>query len=238
MAAQIQIDEWNEYASRQRKLFQYGVDQGLIYPFEIDDDFMEKLRHVYWGGMSLSVIVLCNRMTNGFCYDRSWLSAFAFGKDDFKRLYATIDGIRLRPDYIDEYQNYSEEEKKKFHYGEHCYMERTREDGTVWVYEPSYGLVYRKDIYDEIEHPKVHKTESREEVLNSYEYLDILGEDIDITKYASFALVPFYEACLMVGQQFHMEALKEELERYKKEIHFDELCKEEHENMKRIGLLS
>lgn len=117
-------------------------------------------------------------------------------------------------------------------------MERTREDGTVWVYEPSFGLAYRKDIYDKIEHPVVCRTMSREEVLNSYEYNDILTEDIEITKYASFQLVPFYEACLTVSQQFHMDALRKELELYKKKVNYDAICQEEYSNMKRLGLLS
>ncbi len=238
MASKLQIEEWNQYANRERELFRYGIDQGLIYPYELDDDFMERLRHVYWGGMALSVIVLCNRMTNGFCYDRSFLSAYGFGEDDFQRVYATIDGIRLRPDYINKYQEYSEEEKKQFLYGEHCYMKRTREDGSIWVYEPSYGLVYRQDIYDEIEHPMVQKTKSKEEILSSYEYLDILSEDIEVSKYASFGLVPTYEACLAVGQPFHMDALRRELDFYKKEIDYDRIYQEERNNMKRLGFLS
>lgn len=238
MATQLQIDEWNQFATRQRELFQYGIDHGLIYPYEIDDDFMEKLRNIYWGGMSLSLIVLCERITNGFCYDRSLLPAYGFGDDDFQKVYATIDGIRLRTDYLDQYQQYSEEEKKELHYGEHCYMERTREDGTVWVYEPSYGLVYRKDIYEKIEHPVVRRTMSREEILSSHEYQDILSEDIEVSKYASFVHVPFYEACLMVGQQFHMDALREELELYKKKVNYDAIYQEEYHNMKRLGFLT
>lgn len=238
MATKLQIEEWNKYANRQRELFSYGVDQGLIYPYEIDDDFMERLRHVYWGGMSLSVIVLCNRMTNGFCYDRSILSAYGFGDDDFKRVYAIIDGIRLRTDYIDEWKEYSEEEKERLRYGEHCYMERKKEDGTVWVYEPAFGLAYRQDIYEEIEHPRARKEVSREEVLSSYEYLDILSEDIEVSKYASFYLVPFYEACLAVGQQFHMDALRKELDLFKDNVCYDAICEEERNNIKRIGLLN
>jgi len=237
MATQLQINEWNQYATRQKELFRYGIDEGLIYPYEIDDDFMERLRDIYWGGMSLSVIVLCNRITNGFCYDRSLLSAYGFGDDDFKQVYAVVDGIRLRTDYIDQYQQYSEEEKESFHYGEHCYMERTKEDGTVWVYEPSFGFVYRKDIYDKIEHPVVSSSMSRAEILSSYEYIDILEEDIEVSKYSSFQHVPFYEACLMVGQQFHMDVLRAELELYKKKINFDEIYKEEVSNMKRLGFL-
>ncbi|MDE5586979.1 MAG: hypothetical protein K2I72_01250 [Bacilli bacterium] len=238
MATELQIKEWNQYASRQRELFSYGYDQGLIYPYEKDTDFMERLRHVYWGGMSLSVIVLCERMTNGFCYDRSFLSTYGFGNDDFKRVYAITDGIRLRPDYIDEWQEYSEEEKEQRRYGEHCYMERIKEDGTVWVYEPAFGLVYREDIYEEIEHPKGRKTMSREEVLSSYQYLDILSEDIEVSKYASIHLVPVYEACLAVGQQFHMDALREELELYKKKINYDEVRREEYQNIKKFGIFS
>ena len=234
MATEKEINEWNDYAKRQQELFHYGCENGLIYPIEIDDDFMERVRNVYWGGMPLVVVLLCERICNGFCYDRSLFMSFGFGDDDFQMVYATIDGIRLRTDYIDEYRECSEEEKKK--HKEHCYIERVRDNGSVWVYEPSFGLVYQKELYEQMEHPVVNRVKTKEEIVNSYEYLDILSEDIETSKYASIVHVPFYEACLKARQPFHMDALREELERYKKEIHYDELCVEECSNMKRMGL--
>lgn len=237
MVSRQDFEKWNSYRKNLCETFDYGRENGLIYPIEDDEEFMERLRQVTWGGMRLSVLLLCEKMTNGFCYDRSILFAFGFGDDDFRRVYASIDGIKLRPDYLEQYQSLSEEEKKNLHYGEHCYMERVKSDGSTWVYDPSQGFVYRKDIYEKIEHPVVQKTVSRESILSSYEYQDILREDIDLSKYALYALVPVYEALLAVGQSFHMEALRRELEMYKSEISYDEICEEERNNMKRIGLL-
>lgn len=237
MVSKQDIEKWDSYRKNLCEVFDFGRENGLIYPIEEEEEFMERLRHVYWGGIRLSVLLLCEKMTNGFCYDRSILFAFDFENDDFRQVYASIDGIKLRPDYVDKYSSYSAQEKKNLLFGEHCYMERIREDGTVWVYDPSQGFVYRKDIYDKIEHPILRKTVSRKEVMSSYLYRDILREDIDYSKYTLPLLIPVYEALLVVGQSFHMEALKRELEVYKTEIHYDEICEEEKNKMKRIGLL-
>ena len=113
-----------------------------------------------------------------------------------------------------------------------------KELGTVWIYDPSQGFVYRKDIYEQIEHPVLRKTVSKENVISSFEYQDILREDIDYSKYALFLLVPVYEALLVVGQPFHKEALKRELDLYKSEIHYEKIVEEEKNKMKKIGLLA
>lgn len=42
----------------------------------------------------------------------------------------------------------------------------------------------------------------------------------------------------MVGQQFHMDALREELELYKKKVNYDAIYQEEYHNMKRLGFLT
>jgi len=238
MVSNKDIEKWNSYRKNLCQVFDYGRKNGLIYPIEDDEEFMESLRHFTWGGMRLSVLLLCEKMTNGFCYDRSILFSFGFGNDDFRRVYASIDGIKLRPDYLERYQSYSEEEKKNVLFGDHCYMERVREDGTVWIYDPSQGFVYRKDIYEQIEHPVLRKTVSKENVISSFEYQDILREDIDYSKYALFLLVPVYEALLVVGQPFHKEALKRELDLYKSEIHYEKIVEEEKNKMKKIGLLA
>lgn len=184
------------------------------------------------------MLVLCESFTNGFCYDRSYLAAFGFGDDDFKQVYACIDGILLRPDYIDKYQELNDEEKQNFHFGEHCYMERVKKDGTIWVYDPSHGLVYRKDIFDEIQHPRVIKVKFKKDVINSKEYQDIKNEDIEHSKYTLPVWIPKIETCLLVGQNFHMEALCEELELFKKEIDYYGLCREIHNDLKSLGLCS
>lgn len=138
---------------------------------------------------------------------------------------------------MEKYQSYSEEEKKNLLFGDHCYMERVREDGTVWAYDSSQGFVYRKDIYEKIEHPVLRKTVSKEEIVSSYEYQDILKEDINYSEYALFILVPVYEALLAHGQNFHMNAFRRELDLFKPEIDYEEICIEERQNMKKMGLL-
>lgn len=40
----------------------------------------------------------------------------------------------------------------------------------------------------------------------------------------------------MAGQPFHMQAFRDELELYKKDIQYDEILVEERNNMKRMGL--
>lgn len=47
MATQIQIEKYNEYRKKLQELYEYGVSQGLIYPYERDQEFIENLRHIY-----------------------------------------------------------------------------------------------------------------------------------------------------------------------------------------------
>lgn len=69
MATRIQKMKWDLHSCKQKVLLIWGLKNGLITPY--DDQLIEKLREVYYGGIPASVILLSDGMTNGHCYDRA-----------------------------------------------------------------------------------------------------------------------------------------------------------------------
>ena len=95
MATRIQKMKWDLHSYKQKVLLIWGLKNGLITPY--DDQLIEKLRTVYYGGIPASVILLSDGMTNGHCYDRALLMSRAFldDEDDVQLLYADIDSLKL-----------------------------------------------------------------------------------------------------------------------------------------------
>ena len=94
MATKLQKMKWDLHQKKHRLLLLWGLINGFIAPY--DDELIEKLRKVYYGGIPASVILLSNGMTNGHCYDRALLMSRAFLGDegDVKLLYASIDNYK------------------------------------------------------------------------------------------------------------------------------------------------
>lgn len=141
MATELELLKWNLYKKKYDILFDYGVRHGLIRPY--DAQLIENLRHIYYGGLPASILLLHGNLSNGHCYDRGTLITLGFGDDDFHVVDADIDSLKLNPKCIDEYRynNLSE------HYANHCFAERTTADGITWVYDTSLGLVFEKGLY-------------------------------------------------------------------------------------------
>ena len=95
----IREEQWKLHNIKERKLLINGLKTGKITPY--DDELIEKLRTIYYGGMPASIILLSDGLSNGHCYDRALLMSRAFldTDDDVKLVYATIDSIRLNPQY-------------------------------------------------------------------------------------------------------------------------------------------
>lgn len=125
MATKLQKMKWDLHQKKHRLLLLWGLKNGFIAPY--DDELIEKLRKVYYGGIPASVILLSNGMTNGHCYDRALLMSRAFLDDegDVKLLYASIDSLKLNPRYI----------RKDPMYADHCIVERTTADGRKLIYD-------------------------------------------------------------------------------------------------------
>lgn len=217
--------KWELYKKKKSILFSYGIKMGLIHSYEVE--LIENLRHIYYGGLPASILLLCHKMCNGHCYDRGLLVTLGFGDDDFKLVDADIDGITLNPKFID---------KDDEHYGNHCFAERTKKDGTTWVYDTSLGMVIEKSFYYLMERPKVTKVNDKQATMAFCDYKDIKRADIEKDKYVLPIILPFVEEYAKNGKTFYSEALKEEIAIFKQEIDYDGLCKEVDEDMRKKGI--
>lgn len=220
MATIIQKTRWQLHLERHRLLFRYGIKNGLIR--EYDEELLSKLRHVYYGGIPVSILLLHERLSNGHCYDRGTMVTLGFGDDDFEVVDASIDTIRLNPKFIDKYKN----QDMDVDYGDHCFAIRKKSDGTEWVYDTSLGLVIEKNLYFKMEKPKVRVVNSKEKTVDYLNNLYFEDCDIERDKYAVPLILPMIEADLIATQPFYQDKLKREIDIFKREINYDKLCTE------------
>ena len=230
MASLIDQLKWKKYKKKKDLVFIYGLATGKIKPY--DNETLERLRKVYYGGVSASVIILCDKLCEHRCYDRGLLITFGFGDDDFQLVDADIDGITLNPKYIDQYNHGKEDE----HYGNHCFAERKTRDGKTWVYDTTLGLVFEKSLYYFLENPKITKINSKQETLDFIEYKEIANADISKDKYAVHLILPNIEKIANNSNDFYKDDLLREIELYKQDIDYKSVCNEIKEGMQKHGI--
>lgn len=232
MATKLDELKWKLHKKKYDALFNYGVKHGLIGAY--DKKLIENLRHIYYGGLPASILLLHGKLSNGHCYDRGTLVTLGFEDDDFQVVDADIDSLRLNPQYIDEYRTGNVSK----HYANHCFAERTLKDGSTWVYDTSVGLIFEKSIYYKLENPKITKVNNRETTL-LFLYHDFQQDsDIERDKYALPLILPNIERCLVPTQPFYLEELKKEVEILKQEVNYDDVYREINEDMKAKGFLN
>lgn len=234
VATRLQELKWNLHCFKDTKLLIWGLKNGLIFPYS--DKLIEKLRNVYYGGIPASIILLCDALTNGHCYDRALLLAKAFinDEDDIKLIYASINSIKLNPMYIDE----NSEDPL---YADHCFLERITKDGRHLIYDTTTGFVYDKSIYWKIENPKVRHINDKESIKRFIEEdKEQTSEDLNRDKYAAPLIISNIERTYgRLTEKYSaegIELLQREVEHYKDLIKYDELVKEIEEDMKRLCL--
>ena len=232
MATKLQDLRWKLFNYKSKKLLIWGLKKGYIIPY--NDELIEKLRNIYYGGVPASIILLSDGLSNGHCYDRAVLLSKAFlnTDDDVKLLYATIDSLTLTP-------TYANEQDPLFY--DHCIVERVTKEGHHLIYDTSAGFIYDKDLYWIIEHPKIRKVNDKESIKKFVENEEINApEDIERDKYASTIILPLIEKTYNrpneMYSQLGIEYLQKEIEHYKKKINYDDICKEVDEDMKRLGM--
>ena len=231
MATRLQKMKWDLHSYKQKVLLIWGLKNGLITPY--DDQLIEKLRKVYYGGIPASVILLSNGMTNGHCYDRALLMSRAFlnDEDDVQLLYADIDSLKLNPQYISDSPLYAD----------HCIVERITKDGRHLIYDTSAGFVYDKKLYWLMEHPKVRKINNKESIIKFMnEDEDFHPEDVERDKYIAPLVLPMIEKTFGRPTEMYsllgIELLQREIEHYKKAINYDGVVEEIDQDMKRLGI--
>lgn len=219
---------WKLYQYKSKKMLILGLKTGLIAPY--DDELIEKLRDIYEGGIPASIILLSDSLSNRHCYDRSILLAKAFleGPDDVKLVYATIDSLKLNPNY----------NKNKDSSADHCFVERITKKGKHLIYDTSSGFVYDKNIYWLMEHPKVRKVNDKRSII---EYVKAeYNEDLEEDKNYAPPIIPSIEAVYGKNNEMYshegVELLQREVENYKRKINYENLQQEINKDMKVKGL--
>ena len=221
--------KWEAFKKNFDRFIDYGAENKLIKPY--DKELIDNLGNVYYGGLPASILLLHSSFSNGYCYDRATLVTLGFGEDDFQIVYADIDHLKLRPDYISKFR----EGKLSNHYAEHCFAERTTKDGRVWVYDTSLGLVFDKDLYYQMENPVIRKVNSKEDTLQ------FLCDDFqknsnnNPNKYRLRFLLPILERDLSPTQPFYKRILEGELVKVKQIIANDSVEKGESKVIKNKG---
>ena len=220
--------KWNLHNYKSKQLLIWGLKNGYITTY--DDELIKKLRNIYDGGIPASILLLSDGMSNGHCYDRALLMSRAFldSDDDVQLVYATIDSLRLNPEFKDD-------DPLSF---EHCIVERITKDGKHLIYDTSTGFIYDKKLYWLIEHPKVRKINKKSSIIEFIESEE--SEDIERDKYAAPLILPMIE--MTYGRNTEMyatagiELLQREIEYFKKVIDYDDVVKEIDEEIKKLGL--
>ena len=185
MIAKLQDLKWKLHNYKSKQLLIWGLKNGYIAPY--NDALIEKLRNIYDGGIPASIILLSDGMSNGHCYDRALLMSRAFldEEGDVQLVYATINSLKLNPQFVD---------CDNPLFAEHCIVERVTKDGQHIIYDTSTGFAYDKKLYWCIENPKVrhiNNKQSIKEFVKSNEYY--YPEDIERDKYVSPLILPMIE---------------------------------------------
>lgn len=65
MATKLEKMKWNLYLKKRKRIIVFGLKTGLIHTYE--EELIENLRHVYYGGLPASIVLLCKRLCSGWC---------------------------------------------------------------------------------------------------------------------------------------------------------------------------
>lgn len=222
---------WQLHLQRYSLLYSYGIKKGLIQLY--DQDLINNLSNVYYGGVPLSIMLLDKRFCVRKCYERGPLITLGFGDDDFKVIDGSINSLLLRDCYAELYR----QGKLSDLYGEHCFVERTRDDGSVWVYDTSVGLVFERGLYYRMQQPVVRVENDRKTTL---EYLDAeFLEDSDLNRDREVLpmILPDIEGNLTPLQPEYLEILKREIATLKDKVDYNGICEERNVDMRSMGII-
>jgi len=219
---------WKINSYKRKKLLILGLKNDLIGLYS--DELIEKLRHIYYGGIPASIILLSNCLTNGMCYYRAILLSKAFldTEDDIKLLYVTVDSLRLNPSYI--------KEKTSSLDCDHCIIERITKDGKSIIYDTSSGFVYDKKMYWLIQNPKIRHVKDKETIKKFVEQEKDVNDE-----YITPLIFPFLEmnfgSCSEMYSMKGLELLQREINYYKDKIKYDKIVERINSDIKKERFL-
>ena len=227
----LQKMKWDLHNYKYKRLLVWGIKHRKISLYS--EEIIEKLRTIYYGGIPASIILLCDGISNGYCYDRALLMAKAFldEEDDVNLIYATVDSIKLNPKFI----------RDDPMYADHCIVEIITKDNKHFIIDTSEGLIFDKNLYWLMEHPKIRKINNKKAIKRFVELEEYYeSKDIERDKYVSPLILPMLESTYNRPNEIYsmlgIELLQKEIENYKKVINYDSICQEIDEDMRRLGL--
>ena len=231
--------KWNLHCWKRYYLICYGINNGLVKLYTEDQEIMDRFRNTYYGGVPLSILLLCLSWTRGECYDKALILASAFHNcKDVCMVDADTQGISLNPanlEYFRKHLGYLPE-----HYGNHCFVEVRDQNGITWVYDTTKGYVIEKNLYYKIEKPIITKINDKNAILNNPEYQDMLEQDLEHDKYALPIIMPNLEAMLQKAKEdnkLYFEELEYEIQLFKEKINYNGICEEIKQDMKVKGFI-
>lgn len=208
--------KWNSHLAKLTHLISNGLENGNITYY--DNKLIAKLRTIYDGGIPASILLLCNGMSNGYCYDRALLMSRAFldEENDVQLVYADIDSLKLKPKLI------NSNNPRAY---EHCFVEKITPDKKHLIYDTSYGLIFSKKIYYSIENPNIRKIVSKQQLINFVnKQNELYTENIEEFKYSVPFILPIIETNCYKDKEIYSEQLKKEIQALKKLINYDAIC--------------
>ena len=219
MANIIDNLKWKQFLLKEHKLMLTGAYRGKVCMY--DEELINNLNNVYYGGIPASVIILTDELCNGYCYDRAVLLATGFNKDDnFRIVRGAVDAIALNPSYKDR-------KKDDPLYSDHCVVEKTDADGKIWIYDPSLCIKFEKKLYYKLENFKERHISSKEDTINYCEYQDIINTDINMAKESAPLLIPIIEPIVLHSKSIYREKAIELLNQYKEKIGYEDMIAEQ-----------
>ena len=213
---------WKLYNLKKRMMLVWGLKHNYVRLY--DEELIEKLRNIYFGGVPASIILLTDGLCNGYCYDRALLLSKAFldDEDDVNLLYMSVDSLKLNP-------LYKNTRKDDPLYSDHCVVERTTSDGKKLIYDTSSGFIYDKNYYFFMQNPKIRAINTKDKIkeyveLEKYYHPDSIEND----KYLLPMILPMIENDYQNNNEmyFIVELLQREVDIFKKKINYDEICME------------
>ena len=213
---------WKLYNLKKRMMLVWGLKHNYVRLY--DEELIEKLRNIYFGGVPASIILLSDSLCNGYCYDRALLLSKAFldDEDDVNLLYMSVDSLKLNPLL----KNMRKDDPL---YSDHCVVERTTSNGKKLIYDTSSGFIYDKNYYFFMQNPKIRAINTKDKIK---EYVELEKnyhpDNMENDKYLLPMILPMIENVYQNNNEIYsiVELLQREVDIFKKKINYDEICME------------
>lgn len=199
-----------QHLSKQKEkfeLFKKGIEEGLITPF--DPTVLTKLRKTYYSfysGLLYLYVEPTNFETIG---NKVEVLTHAFEKDDYRIVHADIDSTREI--------HFNEYNSKHLDFSSFIEIKRGHK---TYVYDPFSLLCFEKNLFYQLEHPKIRRIISKETVQRNAAY----QEDDFKTARDTWMLVGFIPRMeKLIEKSPYKDFLEKELTRYKEEVSYEDV---------------